>query len=147
MLLQVRQIVILLFLYALCACQSKHSRQEIENAMNEYDRLIQKMDTDSIALLYTPDGQLGNIAQGRDSIRHFLATFNNVRVLGVASTSDSVTITGNESIQQGSYRQTCIIQEKDTVRVKGRYIANWLWNAGEGWRIKKMTTIPQTDSK
>jgi hypothetical protein len=44
----------------------------MEQAMQKYDRYILKMDVDSIALLYTPDGELGKMARGRDSIRRFL---------------------------------------------------------------------------
>lgn len=32
----------------------------MELAMNQYDHLIKNMDADSIALLYTPDGDLGD---------------------------------------------------------------------------------------
>ncbi|MER3465366.1 MAG: hypothetical protein C4329_14080 [Chitinophagaceae bacterium] len=36
---------------------------------------LQKTDADSIAYMFTPDGELGNVAKGRDSIRHFLSSF------------------------------------------------------------------------
>ena len=110
--------------------------------MQRYDRFIKAVNADSIALLYTPDGDLGNVAHGQDSIRRFLATFKNVTVLSMASTTDSIAIQGDSSIQTGTYRQVAVLSEKDTVHVKGTYRANWQWTPEHGWRIKRMITKP-----
>ncbi len=119
---------------------SKHNKTGVENAMKYYDHLILNLDADSIALLFTPTGNLGDIAVGRDSIKKFLSTFKNVRVLSQNSITNAINITHDTAIQKGTYQQTDIISEKDTVRVKGEYIATWFWQPKEGWRIKKMTT-------
>jgi len=130
--------VIILFLLS---CNKKqHTKEEIESAMKLYDHLIQKVDGDSIALLYTPDGDLGTMAHGRDSIRKFLASFKNVRVLVQSSVTDSIEINADTAIQKGSYHQIALINEKDTANVKGSYKAKWVWIDKEGWRIKKMET-------
>ena len=71
---------ILLSIPGLLSCNHSRSRDGVEEAMHTYDRLILKMDVDSIALLYTPDGDLGKIAHGRDSIRRFLARFKDFKV-------------------------------------------------------------------
>lgn len=138
-----------IFLCSVCTlliCPSsngqKHIKQEIENAMLRYDRLIQKMDADSIALLYAPDGDLGEMAHGRDSIRKFLLTFTNVKVLSTSSTSDSIVFNSDTAIQTGKYTQVALIQVKDTARLKGSYTAKWIWLPEQGWRIKKMNTKP-----
>lgn len=110
--------------------------------MQRYDRFIQQMAVDSIASLYTVDGDLGGIAHGRDSIRRFLNTFKNVRVLAQSSVTSSIDINGDRSIQKGTYRQTALVATNDTVRVKGEFIANWQWIPSVGWRIKRMTTKP-----
>ena len=136
----------LIILVSLAACgviscgSHQHNKQELETAMHEYDRLIQKMDADSIALLYAADGDLGGIALGRDSIRHFLASFKNVKVLSVTSTTDTLTLQNDTAFQSGRYRQSGVINGKDTFHVKGSYHARWIWVDGEGWRIKKMST-------
>src|SRR5690348_4226579 len=96
----------------------KHNNKEIEAAMLEYDRLIQKMDADSIALMYSRDGDLGNIAHGRDSIRKFLLTFRNVKVIYQSSATDSIQLNGISATQFGSYKQVAVINEKDTARLK-----------------------------
>ena len=135
--------LVCLSLVAVFSCaQQPHSKEGVEQAMKQYDRLILKMDMDSIALLYTEDGNLGNMARGRDSIRKFLAGFKNMKVLSQASASDSVTIGQDTAWQKGFYHQTVIVSEKDTVKVKGAYTATWLWVPQNGWRIKKMETMP-----
>ena len=59
----------ILLLLIICMLESgfscnkeSHNRAGIESAMKYYDHLILKTDADSIALLYTSDGDLGNIA-------------------------------------------------------------------------------------
>ena len=140
MLLQPKYLLSLLLITILSACHHSHNKNEIESAMKHYDNLILQLDADSIALLYTPDGNLGDRALGRDSIRKFLQSFKNIKVLSQASHTDSITIIADTAIQKGTYTQSDIIAGKDSVNVKGEYIARWQWQEGEGWRIKKMTT-------
>jgi hypothetical protein len=130
------------FLSCLASCKKGHNKQDIEVAMQRYDRYVKQMDTNSLAMLYAPDGELGTIAKGRDSIRHFLSHFNNVRVLSQKSDCSSVEINGDSAIQKGTYKQTAIVDGKDTVKLKGDYVANWKWTPEEKWRITKMTTTP-----
>ena len=128
----------------LFSCNKReYSKADIESGMQRYDHLIQRLDADSIALLYAPDGDLGTIAHGRDSIRRFLASFKNVRVLSNTSVSDSIEIKGDTAFQNGTYHQVAIIDAKDTADLKGTFHARWIWVNKEGWRIKKMETAPQ----
>ncbi len=125
------------------SCNTPHHNEKgVESAMKKYDRLIKKLDADAIAMLYTPDGDLGKMAHGRDSIRKFLATFKNIQVLSQSSTTSSIVMNGDSSLQKGMYHQTVVIAGKDTVSVKGEYTANWLWIPGQGWHIKHMETKP-----
>lgn len=110
--------------------------------MKHYDRLIQKSDADSIALLYTIDGDLGNIAHGRDSIRKFLSTFKNLKVLYQSSTTESISLMGDTTVQKGTYRQIVVISRNDTVSVRGEYTATWLKVSKCRWQIKRMETRP-----
>jgi len=118
-------------------------KAEIESALKTYDRLIWKMDADSIADLYMAEGELGDIVHGRDSIRKFLSTFTNVKVLSVASTSEKIVFYQDTAIQNGRYNQTALVNNKDTMRPKGTYEAKWIWIKGEGWKIRRMTTTPE----
>lgn len=110
--------------------------------MQEYDRLLVSMHTDSIALLYSPDGELGEVAKGRDSISRFLKNFASFRVLSNHSETTRVAINGDSAVQNGHYTQVTVLPSKDTARLSGRFTANWIWIPNEGWRIKKMTTMP-----
>ncbi|MBS1664128.1 MAG: hypothetical protein JST68_23995 [Bacteroidetes bacterium] len=148
-----------ILLVAVCACHQlpPHTPTEIESAMNHYDSLLKKMDADSIAWLYAPDGQLGTIARGRDSIRRFLASFKDVRVLEVGSTNKDITIKIDTAFHTGTYFQDVILLHKDTahhspdtahhlpdtLHLKGSFTAEWIWSETEGWKIRKMTTKPE----
>ena len=108
--------------------------------MQQYDHFVKAVAVDSMALMFTPDGNLGNVAHGQDSIRLFLSSFKNVHVLSMASTTASIALTGDSSTQTGTYRQVAVLSANDTVHVKGDYTAKWLWTAQNGWRLKSMIT-------
>ncbi len=128
--------------FLLLSCKSsQHNKAGVEEALQHYDRLILKLDADSIAWLYTPDGRMGEMAEGRDSIKAFLSSFKNIKVLSQHSTSDTLTILADTAIQKGIYLQSDVISGRDTVRVKGEYTATWQWIDGD-WHIKQMETKP-----
>ncbi len=127
----------------LLACNAeKHNKKNVELAMQRYNHLILQLDADSIALLFTPNGNLGDIAVGRDSIKKFLSSFKDIKVLSQNSSTTSIIIKGDSAIQKGLYQQSDIIAKKDTMYVKGEYTALWQWLPQQGWRIKKMVTKP-----
>ena len=134
---------ILTSLIFLISCNSqKHNKAEIESAMKQYDHLLLKMDADSISMLYTTDGILAG-AVGRDSIKKFLLSFPNVRVLSQSSVTNSIEITKDTAIQKGTYSQTDLISDNDTISVKGEFTARWHWiREDNGWRLKEMITKP-----
>src|SRR5271155_3045158 len=109
---------LLILFFAACGPRP-HARTEIEAAMIRYDSLLRRMDGDSIALMFTPDGMLGPAVKGRDSIRRFLSGFGNVRVLSVSTTSDSLQLHGDSALQQGDYRQIAVVDQKDTFHIHG----------------------------
>ncbi len=113
----------------------------MQESITQYQRLIQKLDADSIALLYTPNGRMGEMATGRDSIRAFLSSFQNIQVLSQLSTSDSLTLNKSMALQKGIYVQTDVISHRDTITVKGEYTARWQW-MDDSWHIEQMETKP-----
>ena len=119
-----------------------HKNQEIESAMNQYNRYILSMNTDSIASIFTPDGDLGDVAHGRDSIKRFLYRFKEFRVLSQRSVTGTITVSGDSAQQKGMYWQTTIVPPNDTVHVKGNFTTQWIWFAGSGWKIKRIDTQP-----
>ncbi len=125
------------------ACRPKgHSTESVEQAMDKYNRYILKMDVDSIALLYAPDGELGKMATGRDSIRRFLEKFKNFKVLSQVSETNLITIGRDTALQSGSYIQKVIVPVNDTVTVKGLFSTQWIWMEPTGWHIQRMETVP-----
>ncbi len=137
---------ILVWLAAACGAGGKPKapdRASVERVMHRYDSLLVRMNTDSIALLFTTDGDLGNVAHGRDSIRKFLARFAAFKVLSQSSTTDSIAIDDDTAVQTGHYQQKTIIPVNDTVAVKGAFKARWILVHDSGWQLKRMETAPQ----
>lgn len=136
-------LLILSILTLLFSCNaSRHNNKGVQSAMNQYDHYIQTMDVDSIALVFTPEGDLGKMAHGRDSIRKFLDKFKSFKVLSQTSTTESINNMRDSTIQKGIYHQTVIVPVNDTVKVKGEYTATWVWLPKSGWRLKRMETKP-----
>ena len=136
-------LVFLTSMVLLFSCiSSRHNTQGVQSAMNQYDHYIQTMDVDSIASLYSPDGDLGNMAHGRDSIRKFLDKFKNFKVLYQTSTTKSIKSRRDSTVQKGIYHQKVIVPVNDTVTVKGEYTATWVWLHKSGWHLKRMETKP-----
>ena len=134
---------ILVIITLFFACNTnRHNNKGVQSAMILYDHYIQTMDVDSIALLYTPEGDLGQMAHGRDSIRKFLNKFNNFKVLSQTSTTTSIANMQDSALQKGFYYQTVVIPVNDTVTVKGEYTATWVWLSKSGWHLKRMETKP-----
>jgi hypothetical protein len=138
-----RVIAALLILAVLQSCGKKeqrvHEKKEIDAAMREYDRVLQTMDADAIALIYDEEGDLGDQAHGREAIRKFLSEFKTIDVILQASTTNAIDMLGDSAVQTGSYVQIDVIEKKDTVTVRGTYKALWKWD-GEEWKIKRMET-------
>jgi hypothetical protein len=131
----------LCFAFYITGCGTNHgTKEELISRMKYYDRLILKTDGDSIALLYAPDGELGNAAKSRNQIRNFLFNFRHYKVLEQSSSLDSVSIDGDTAFVKGIYHQKVIVPQNDTVSVKGTYASKWEWIHGEGWLIRRMDT-------
>jgi hypothetical protein len=133
--------LLLSFTFYITGCSLNHgNKEELILKMKEYDHLILKTDGDSIALLYAPDGELGNAAKSRNQIRNFLYNFRHYKVLEQSSSLDSVSVDGDTAFVKGIYHQKVIVPQNDTVSVKGTYASKWEWIHGEGWLIKRMDT-------
>lgn len=137
--------IIACFLLFCAACtKQQNEQQRLSEALKHYNRLLTAQNADSLAQMYTPDGEmLGNgklAAFGRDSIRSFLASFSNIEVASNEMPVDSVRINGNTALQFGTYKQTAIINKQDTVRVKGEFTATWQRNEAGAWFLKRMET-------
>lgn len=128
---------------AFSACKPAHTNNEIESAMRIYDYFLQKVDADSIASLFTMDGDLGKQAHGRAAIKNFLSQYKDIKVLSQKSTTLSIEIVGDSATQKGTYKQSDILPSgKDTLRVSGSFTTDWIWNQQTGWLIKSIEAKP-----
>ena len=134
---------LLLVLLMLSACGVRRDRAGVERAMQRYDSLLLRMNTDSIARLFTVDGDLGTVAHGRDSIRQFLARFAAFKVLSQSSTTDSIALDHDTAVQTGHYHQRTVVPVNDTVAVKGAFTARWLFVHDSGWQLRRMETVSE----
>jgi len=131
---------ILIFNLFLFSCNTQnHNKSEIESAISNYDRVLVKRNADSITMLFTPDGNFGKGAHGKKELREVFDYISSAhRILYHHSTSDTITISGNTSIQKGTFNEVIIHPENDTSNDGGKYIANWVWLPKQGWLIKRM---------
>jgi len=127
---------------AMVSCRQAHSKDSVVIAVQQYDRLIKKMDADFISMLFTSDGELGNMAQGRDAIKKFLSGFANIQVLSQVSAIGYLHIGSDTATVKGVYWQTDLADKKDTLHVKGSFTSKWIWIPPMGRRLKRITTSP-----
>ena len=128
-------------LYFAVSCKTAHNKSEIESAMQRYNYFIQKVNADSIALLFMPEGNLGTVAHGQEAIRKFLLQYKDINVVSQVSTTNSIIIAGDSAVQKGAYKQTDILPaHTDTLKVSGTFTAKWQWDKQHKWRIQSMET-------
>ena len=140
-----------LALAALAACalptqSAGDARRDIEAGLQRYGALVQAMDADGVAAMFTEDGELGTDGQpshrGRDDIRAYLKSFDNVKVLSDEMTTASIEVTGDSAIARGAYKQTAKVGDDAPVHVHGGFEAVWARQGDGRWLIKRMTAFP-----
>jgi ketosteroid isomerase-like protein len=135
-------LMLLLFsVFVLSCTKNKHTNDEIEQAMNNYDSLILKQDAAAIAQVFTPDGKLGDAATGRDAIQKLLSQITGFKVIEQSSTTTGIQIRGDSALQQGTYIQRGVDARNDTVKAMGTFTCKWKWMEGEGWKIARIVTV------
>jgi Domain of unknown function (DUF4440) len=134
---------ITLTLLQLNSCSEKKGETP-KGAMKRYERLVLEMKADSISQLFTNDAQIGHADQksieGRDSIYALLSSFKNVRVISNVDSITNVSIMNDSAIVDGKYKQSVILENKDTVHVAGKFTANMVRDKNKHWLIFKMHT-------
>ena len=137
-----KKIYILLIASTIClaSCSRQHQDVEIEKAMREYNLALLHMDADLVANSFTKDGKLGDNISGRDSIRSFLKSFTNTKVLSCGTQTKSIIFQGDSAIHSGHYFQEAVVNQ-DTFHLKGTFDAIWLNQNGK-WLIAKMINTP-----
>jgi ketosteroid isomerase-like protein len=126
------------------SCSDKNKGETPQSVMKRYERLVLEMNADSISQLFTNDAEVGHANQkpvkGRDSIYAFLSSFKNVRVITNVDSISNISIKNDSAIVDGKYKQSVVLQNKDTVHVAGKFTANMVRDKNKNWLISKMHT-------
>ncbi|MBI1767850.1 MAG: DinB family protein [Bacteroidetes bacterium] len=136
---------LLLVLVLLAACADRKS--EIEKAMRQYDHLTLRMNADSLADSYLPNGVLNGKGMkryvGRDSIRTFLKSFNSadIHLISNSTKTQSITFKGDTAIVIGDYEQKAKLVLGNTGVYTGTFTAKWLLENNR-WLLASMYTMP-----
>jgi ketosteroid isomerase-like protein len=134
--------IIMLILFLLPACRT-HDAREVQEAMDRYNRYVLRMDADSVSSMYTPDGELGNVKKGRDSIRIFLASFTKVTMDHYDSKTLSIAVDGNTAVLRGTYVQQVRLDGGEAISYAGEFTTRWVWTSAEGCRVQRMDVAPR----
>jgi len=114
--------------------------------MDQYAQATLKMDAQTIAAFYLPDGGAydnGRLqAQGPDAIFNFLNSFTGVvQVDQYQTTITSAQVNGNHVTLTGTYQQSyTMLANKQTGSASGQFTVEWVRQADGKWLIQKMQT-------
>lgn len=98
-------------------------------AMEHYTALIKAVASDSIAAMYTEDGDDGKV------------------VVDSASTvSDDVEVFGTTVYQWGSFSQVARLQDQPPAKFGGRYVARWRRTPEGQWKLTRLLMQPASSS-
>jgi uncharacterized protein (TIGR02246 family) len=114
----------------------------IEANYQRYDEFIRQVNGDSIAALYTPDGEMvGTKAQGPAAIAAFLNGYKNVTVESNRHVTDALTVVDSLAVHWGRYRQKAMVSGKP-VDASGRFVIEWHRMPDGRWLIRRLMTLP-----
>jgi uncharacterized protein (TIGR02246 family) len=127
--------------------QALLAQQQVLSALGRYEDAIRRMAYREIADLYEQDGEIvhnrGVPIKGRETIRQFLVSFSNYKVLENITQAETTETSGNLAHQIGHYSQLVLTPVNETVRVNGKFEAHWRRMRDGDWRLLRMhTTSP-----
>lgn len=145
-------VVALVVLVSACTVERTSSgdattQKAVITAMEHYTALIKQVASDSIAAMYTEDGELLEAGMaplvGPKAIREFLAQFDGKVVVDSASTaSDEVEVFGSTAYQWGSFSQVARVQNQPPAKFGGRYVARWRRTPEGQWKLTRLLMQP-----
>ena len=115
----------------------------IEATYQRYDDFIRQVNGDSLASLYTADGQMiGTNAQGPAEIAKFFRGFANVKVETQNHQTDAITVADSLAVHWGRYRQRAVVGKQPPIDVSGRFVIEWHLQPDGRWLIRRLMTLP-----
>jgi uncharacterized protein (TIGR02246 family) len=123
------------------------ARREVEAAMQQYTKLLRTGPPETLAALFTADGELlepgMSALKGPEAIRAFLApVFTAYEVQAASTESEAVEVFGPAAYQWGTYSQRVAEKGKPAADYRGRFVASWRRDAEGHWRIARMLVQP-----
>lgn len=126
--------------------QTGADSSSLNAALAHYTELVRQMASDSIAALYTADGEVAGSGRapivGPPAIAAFLGSFSSYHVLADSMKVDSLSVRGDSGMQTGSFWQLVQLPSGDTVQAQGGFRATWVRDGHGGWRVRRMATVP-----
>jgi ketosteroid isomerase-like protein len=128
------------------APDSAAARAQVVAAMNRYNRFMRAGPPDSIAAMFTNDGELydsENSLKGHGSIRAFYEPLTrNVRIQEANSTTHAFELWGTTALQWGEYEQNASAAGGAVTVYRGRFVAEWEHSPDGRWLIRRMMVQP-----
>lgn len=128
------------------ACGPTANTADVPKELERYQDFLMRAQSDSIAAMFASDGVIANPGApeivGPAAIATQLKGFADYKLLGDSMVVDSMQSAHVVATQFGHYWQRVRIPKGDTVEVRGKFQAEWVWTPQAGWKIRRMGTHP-----
>ncbi len=127
------------------ATRQQWAQQQVVAQLAKYEDAIRRMAYDEVAALYAVNGEVAHNhdipVKGRETIRQYLASFSDYKVLANRIQAQATEVSGNVAHQVGVYAQHVITPANETLHVSGRFRAFWQRLDNGNWQIIRMHTM------
>lgn len=117
---------------------------QLDAGLRHYADMVAAMSHDSIAGLFTADGELWHendpALVGPDAILKHLRSFRGFQVVANELRPESTWVQGDAGFQRGQFSQRVRVPARDTIQVAGTFLAEWRRQPGGQWRMRRMRT-------
>lgn len=123
------------------------TRAAVQAAMDRYIGFLKAVSSDSVASMFTADGEMlqpGMASlRGREAIRGFLAPFDGRTQVDTARTvTEALELHGPTAYLWGSYHQVAHEAGSPPGSFNGRFVAKWQLEPNGEWRIARLFMQP-----
>lgn len=125
-------------------------RPVVEAAMQRFNRFMREGPPDSVAAMFTKDGELYEpreaVHKGRTSIRSFFAPLTvDVRIESATTTTQAFEVRGGSVLQWGEYIENGGPVSQPSRSYRGRFVAEWVRQRNGQWLLHHLMLQPLTN--